>query len=144
MRALRLLLAVVLASAAQGQSALPTIARADSEWLGAMRAHDAAQIVAPYARDGMFVTATGTVVRGRDSIAALYRRRFGTIVRVVGGGIDREGMQSVNDTLVYEWGHGRLTFTDSAGTTHASRGAYLTVWRRESDGVWRIIRNLVF
>jgi uncharacterized protein (TIGR02246 family) len=143
-RLLRLLLATVLASTAHGQSASPTIARADSEWLGAMRAHDADQIVAPYARDGMFVTANGAVVRGRDSIAALYRRRFGTIVHVVDGGIDREGTQSVNDSLVYEWGHGRLTFTDSAGATHATRGAYLTVWRRESDGVWRIIRNLVF
>jgi uncharacterized protein (TIGR02246 family) len=143
-RALPLLSAIVLASTAHAQSALPTIARADSEWLGAMRAHDAERIVAPYAGDGMFITATGAVVRGRDSIAALYRRRFGTIVHVVEGGIDREGTQSVNDSLVYEWGHGRLTFTDSSGATHASRGAYLTVWRRESDGAWRIIRNLVF
>lgn len=124
--------------------ALPTIAHADSDWLGAMTAHDAERIVSAYSRDGMFVTASGTVIRGRDSIAALYRRRFGTIVHVTAGGIDREGLQSVNDTLVYEWGHGRLTFTDSSGTTHSSRGPYLTVWRRESDGAWRIIRNLVF
>lgn len=109
-----------------------------------MRAHDAGKIVSAYAAEGMFVTASGAVIRGRDSIAALYRKRFATIVQVTDGGIDREGMQSVNDTLVYEWGHGRLTFTDSAGATHTSRGPYLTVWRRESDGVWRIIRNLVF
>jgi uncharacterized protein (TIGR02246 family) len=145
-RAAVVLLAVALiAGPTRAQRApLSVIARADSEWLGAMRAHDAEKIAAPYATDGMFVSAAGVVTRGRDSIAALYRRRFGTIVHILDGGIDREGLQAVTDTLVYEWGHGRLTFTDSAGARHSFRGPYLTVWRREPDGAWRIIRNLVF
>jgi uncharacterized protein (TIGR02246 family) len=128
----------------QPRSALPTIARADSEWLGAMRARDAARIVAPYDSSGLFITATGTTVRGRDSIAALYRRRFTAIARIVDGGIVRDRVEWVNDSLCYEWGHGNLTFVDTAGATHASRTPYLTVWRRESDGAWRIIRNLTF
>jgi uncharacterized protein (TIGR02246 family) len=123
---------------------LPTIARADSEWLSAMQSHDVARIVAPYDSMGLFITATGTAIRGRDSIAALYRRRLAAIRRISSGGIDRDGIQRVNDTLAYEWGHGGMTFTDTAGTTHSVRGPYLTVWRRESDGAWRIIRNLVF
>jgi uncharacterized protein (TIGR02246 family) len=142
-----LVVAALSASAAEGagaQGALSTIVRADSEWLGAMRAHDADRIVAWYDSAGMFVTAAGVVIRGRDSIAALYRRRFKALARVTDGGIVREGTQTVNDTLVYEWGRGTLTFTDTAGTKHTSRGPYLTVWRREGDGAWRIIRNLVF
>ena len=133
-----------LAVRAQSAGALSTIDRADSDWLGAMQSRNVDRIVAPYDRDGMFVTAAGVVIRGRDSIAALYRRRLGAIARIQDGAIVRDGVQSVNDTLVFEWGHGGMTYTDTAGTAHNARGPYLTVWRKESDGAWRIIRNLVF
>ncbi|HZS62574.1 MAG TPA: SgcJ/EcaC family oxidoreductase [Gemmatimonadaceae bacterium] len=134
------------ASVTRGQAAaaLRTIDHADSDWIGAMRSRDVERIVEPYDRDGMFVTSTGTVIRGRDSIAALYRRRLTAVKRISDGAIVRDGLQAVNDSLVYEWGHGGMTFTDTSGVTHTSRGPYLTVWRRESDGAWRIIRNLVF
>src|SRR5262249_43088286 len=66
---------------AQASAALPTIDHADSDWIGAMRSRNVERIVAPYDRDGMFVTATGTVIRGRDSIATLYRRRLSAIKR---------------------------------------------------------------
>jgi uncharacterized protein (TIGR02246 family) len=145
-RALLLTLAAFAPIAARAQSvaALATIDHADSDWLGAMQSRNVERIVEPYDRDGMFVTATGGVIRGRDSIAALYRRRLGAIARIHDGAIVRDGVQAVNDTLVYEWGHGGMTFTDTAGAIHSSRGPYLTVWRKESDGAWRIIRNLVF
>ncbi len=128
----------------QAAAALRTIDHADSDWISAMRAHNVDRIVEAYDRDGLFVTATGTVIRGRDSIAALYRRRLTAIKRISDGAIVRDGVQAVNDSLVYEWGHGGMTFTDTSGVTHTSNGPYLTVWRRDSDGVWRIVRNLVF
>ena len=109
-----------------------------------MRSRNVERIVEPYDRDGMFVTVTGSVIRGRDSIAALYRRRLKAIKTVSDGAIVRDGVQAVNDSLVYEWGHGGMTFIDTSGATHRSSGPYLTVWRREPDGAWRIIRNLVF
>jgi uncharacterized protein (TIGR02246 family) len=134
----------LLVLALQTRAALATIDHADSDWLGAMQSRNVDRIVEPYDRDGMFVTATGGVIRGRDSIAALYKRRLGAIARIHDGAIVRDGMQAVNDSLVYEWGHGGMTFTDTTGATHTTRGPYLTVWRKEPDGAWRIIRNLVF
>lgn len=131
-------------SAAQVSAALPTIDHADSDWISAMKSGSVERIVEPYDRDGMFVTSTGTVISGRDSIAALYRRRLTAIKHISDGAIVRDGVQAVNDSLVYEWGHGGMTFTDTSGVTHKSNGPYLTVWRREPDGAWRIIRNLVF
>jgi uncharacterized protein (TIGR02246 family) len=148
MRAHLLSLIVVSApiAVAQGQpaTALTTIDHADSDWLGAMQSRNVERIVEPYDREGMFVTVTGVVIRGRDSIAALYRRRLGAIARIQDGAIVREGVQAVNDTLIYEWGHGGMTFTDTSGAMHKTNGPYLTVWRKEPNGTWRIIRNLVF
>jgi uncharacterized protein (TIGR02246 family) len=125
-------------------SAIPVIALADSEWLGAMRLQDAERIVAPYDNDAIFLTAGGIAIRGRANIAALYRARFPKIVHVLGGGIVQDGIRAVNDTLVYEWGHGGMTYTDSASINHTVNGPYLTVWRRFPSGKWLIIRNLVF
>lgn len=141
--ALLLLIGAARANA-QTPAALATIDHADSDWFGAMQSRNVDRIVAPYDRDGMFITAAGGVIRGRDSIAALYHRRLGAIARITEGAIVRDGVQAVNDTLVYEWGHGGMTFTDTSGATRKTLGPYLTVWRREPDGAWRIIRNLVF
>ncbi|HLB10193.1 MAG TPA: SgcJ/EcaC family oxidoreductase [Gemmatimonadaceae bacterium] len=124
--------------------AMTAIVAADSEWLDAMRQHDAARIVAPYDDDAVFITGDGTAIRGRDRIADLYRTRFHKIVRVLDGGIVQEGTRAVNDSLVFEWGHGGLTYTDSTSAEHASYGPYLTVWRRNRTGKWLIVRNLVF
>ena len=125
-------------------SAMPAIRTADSEWLGAMRLHDAARIVAPYDDDAIFIAADGTSIRGRENIAALYRTRFRKIAHVLAGGIVQDGARAVNDSLVYEWGHGGMTYTDSANTKHTTNGPYLTVWRRAPNGKWMITRNLVF
>jgi uncharacterized protein (TIGR02246 family) len=125
-------------------SAVAAITAADSEWLGAMRRHDVSRIVAPYDTGAVFITANGSTIRGRQRIADLYRARFPNIVRVSSGGIVQDGTRAVSDTLVYEWGHGGMTYTDSTNTEHTSSGPYLTVWRRSRAGVWVIIRNLVF
>jgi len=145
------LLLVIGSRTAHAQTGSPTpsgammaIVAADSEWLDAMRQHDAARIVAPYDDDAVFITADGTAIRGRDRIAELYRTRLHKIVSVLAGGIVQEGTRAVNDSLVFEWGHGGMTYTDSTNAEHASHGPYLTVWRRSRTGKWLIVRNLVF
>ena len=126
------------------KSALTAIAAADAEWLDAMRKHDVSRIVAPYDSDAVFITANGTVIRGRERIADLYRARLRNIARVSAGGIVRIGTRAPSDSLVYEWGHGGMTYADSTDAEHTSSGPYLTVWRRTRVGTWLIIRNLVF
>lgn len=123
--------------------AIATIDSVDADWLPAMRNRDAARIVAPYDSAGVFVTADGAAIRGRDSITALYKSRVAGIAHVYGGGIVREGACAASDSLVYEWGHGQLEFADSAGTRHRSGSRFLTVWRRTMSGAWRIVRNIV-
>lgn len=123
--------------------AIATIDSVDADWLPAMRDRDAARIVAPYDSAGVFVTADGAAIRGRDSITALYRTRVAGIAHVYGGGIVREGTCAASDSLVYEWGHGQLDFADSAGTRRRSGSRFLTVWRRTMSGAWRIVRNIV-
>lgn len=125
-------------------SAAPVMDRVDAEWLGAMEAGDAERLAAPYASDAVFVTPAGQVVVGREAIAALYRIGATDGSKVVRGGIHRDGAQPVGFGLVYEWGHGGATRREVGGREVTHEGSYLTVWRRDSAGTWKIIRNMAF
>jgi ketosteroid isomerase-like protein len=37
-----------------------------------------------------------------------------------------------------------LTSLDAAGRPVISGGPYLTAWRRDADGHWKIVRNIAF
>lgn len=116
----------------------------DAEWLGAMQAGDADRLAAPYAADAVFVTPTGRVVVGREAIADLYRTGFANGSKVVRGGIHRDGAQPGGFGFVYEWGHGGATRRETDGREVTHEGPYLTVWRRDPTGTWKIIRNMAF
>ena len=136
--------AVAMTPADDVASAVPVIDQVDAEWIGAMQDGDADRLAAPYAPDAVFVMPTGRVVVGREAIAGLYRTGFASGGRVVSGGIHRDGVQSGGFGLVYEWGHGGATRREADGHEVVHEGAYLTVWRRDPAGSWRIIRNLAF
>jgi uncharacterized protein (TIGR02246 family) len=125
-------------------SAVPVMDQVDADWLGDMQAGDAERLAAPYATDAVFVTPTGRVVVGREAIAGLYRAGFSQGSKVLRGGIHRDGAQSAGYGLVYEWGHGGATRREADGREVAHEGAYLTVWRRDAAGTWKIVRNMAF
>lgn len=123
-------------------SARQAIEDANSGWLPAMKRGDAASVAAAYAADGVLITSKGDAIRGRAAIAALYRNELVHLGQVVDGGLMQEGV-TVSGGLIYEWGHGWLAFRQKDGKRRVSSGPYFTVWRREPDGTWAIIRNLV-
>lgn len=123
-------------------SARNAIESANAGWMPAMERGDAAAVAAAYAIDGVLITADGTAIRGRAAIEARYQAGFAAMGQVTGGGLVQEGV-TVSGALIYEWGHGWLAFRRKDGKSGMSSGPYLTVWRREADGHWAIIRNLV-
>lgn len=124
--------------------ALTTIDRVDADSLPAMKAGDAARLAEPYAHDAVFVTPDGKAILGHDGIAELYRAGAASGRKVIEGGIHRLGVREGGGGMVYEWGRGGSTRVgpDGARTTH--QGQYLTVWKRDEGGAWRIIRNMAF
>jgi ketosteroid isomerase-like protein len=125
-------------------SARPDIEAANAAWIPGLRRRDAASIVAAYADSGIFVSPDGTVVRGRAAVAAMYAARFPRLREIRAGAVVQDGLAAAGPALVYEWGHAWLEMAPAAagGAPVRSGGAYLTVWRRESDGHWHIARNL--
>jgi uncharacterized protein (TIGR02246 family) len=118
-----------------------TIADANAAWLRATKQEDASAMAEPYADDGVFVTATGEVVRGRAAIEQLMRDRFAKTGRVVDGRIVEDGLKRAG-SMIYEWGHVELQFARDGSKPVGLKGRYLTVWAADATGHWRIVRNL--
>jgi uncharacterized protein (TIGR02246 family) len=145
--ALGLIAAAVSAQASEHTNwvadAMPAIRRANSEWSEAMKSGDVDVIAKPYAIDAVFVTADGNSIRGRTAIKDFYRSRLNGKAPVVSATILRRGAAVGDDGLVYEWGVGTVVVRSSGGALETRGGPYLTVWKREGNGQWEIIRNVV-
>ena len=133
---------VISAAAKSGDPKLDeTIHKANSDWLSAMKTGDAATIAAPYAEDGIFVGADGVCTKGRSEIEKLYLTRFQKAGVAASTKIDSRNV-TVDGDLAYESGYGEIGFNKDGKTTTGG-GRYLTVWQRQADGDWKIIRNIV-
>jgi uncharacterized protein (TIGR02246 family) len=137
---------VRLDTAAILASARPEIEAANAAWLPGLKQHDAKSIAAPYADSGLFIAGNGTVTRGRDAVARMYEARFPKLRPIHAGGIEQDGLTVVAPRRIVEWGRGWLEMEPerTGAPPVRSGGSYVTVWERQADGPWRIVRNMAF
>jgi uncharacterized protein (TIGR02246 family) len=137
---------VRLDTAAILSSARPEIEAANAAWLPGLRQHDAKSIAAPYADSGLFIAANGTVTRGRDEVARMYEARFPRLRPIRAGGIVQDGLTVLAPRRIVEWGRGWLDLEPEREGSPPVRsgGSYVTIWERQADGHWRIVRNMAF
>ena len=132
---------------AADSTSVPARARAaidsvNAAWLPALQRRDGAAIADAYADDGVLVAATGETDRGRAAIERVMREAAERVGTVLGGKLVQDGITRAGP-LIYEWGHAELEIARPGGAAPARvTGRYLTVWRQDGDGRWRIIRNL--
>lgn len=97
--------------------------------------------VAHFADHGVMLPAGRPLVRGRQAIADLMRPAF-----------DSEGFSllwepteadvSLSGELGYTLGRYERTAVDSDGSEVSSTGKYVTIWKRQADGSWRVIVDI--
>ena len=145
-RVRRMATAPRLDTAAILASARPEIDAANAAWFPGMQRRDADAIAAAYADSGLFIAGDGAVTRGRAAVARMYAARFARLRPIRNGGVVQDGLTVVGPTRIVEWGHGWLELAPERDGQPPvrSEGSYLTVWQREADGHWRIVRNLAF
>jgi uncharacterized protein (TIGR02246 family) len=137
-----LLLLAAGAVAGDADAALKSAVRkANAEWAEAMKTGDAAVIAAPYTDDAVFVLADGKTLLGRAAIEAMYRNGFRKGGLASATTIDSKSLVRDGD-LAYESGSADVSVVRQDKTI-TKRGRYLTVWQAQSDGAWKIVRNLV-
>ena len=117
------------------------IEKANSEFIVAMKTGDAATIAAPYTENASFITIDGACIQGRTEIEKMYRDRFARIGRVSSTKINSKKLV-VDGDLAYESGYGEIGVIKD-GKLSINGGRFLTVWQRQANGDWKILRNVV-
>jgi uncharacterized protein (TIGR02246 family) len=116
------------------------IEAANARQIDAILKGDVEGAAANYAEDAIFMNPGAPAAQGKAALVALFDGmiqattfsdvRMQTNDVVVGG------------DLAVENGSYRWTLTPKGGKPMPDSGKYMTVWRRQADGSWRIIRDI--
>jgi uncharacterized protein (TIGR02246 family) len=118
-----------------------TIQAREKEWSAAFLAGDAAGVAALYTEDGAQVQASGDWFRGRDGITKAMQTQFDTLAVTAREDITDEVFPAGD--YVVEIGHYSYQGTSKAGNKpRSAAGRYMVLWRKDTDGVWRLHRDI--
>ncbi len=145
---LPLMVVVLLTTPAAAQSpAAPStttvreaIDRGYVDYVKAFAEADAAALAAVYEAQGARLNSNGVVVQGRAAITEDVSRFLDRVgpVEVIIEIVDLW----VIDDMVYETGTWSYSYTPSGQDKRTSGGRYVTVWKRQADGHWKILADL--
>lgn len=111
----------------------------NATWFRIYNTHDAAALAALYAEDAVLMMPGAAVARGREAIAAAYKKDMDGMAK--SGYMNNEGSDSeVGTSGDLAWESNTFNITDKAGKK-IDAGKYVTVFARK-DGKWMIIRDI--
>ena len=116
------------------------IEAANARFLDAFKRGDKAGLVANYTEDAILMMANEEAWRGRGGI----EKGFAGLLSQVSfkdGATKTEDVMLAGD-LAAETGTFWWTLQPKAGAEIKDKGKYLTVWKRQPDGSWKIVRDI--
>ncbi len=110
-----------------------------TNWLRLSAAGDISQILPLMAEDVVFLVAGQPPMRGREAFAASFAGWQGKFSLETDCEIQEV---QVNGNLAYSWTRLSVTMTPvDGGPANRRSGNTLTVWRKNADGNWQILRD---
>jgi uncharacterized protein (TIGR02246 family) len=109
----------------------------NGEWIAGQKAGNADRMAALFDNDGSQFGAKGRVIRGRKAIHDRFADGFKTSGPALDFTITTLEVWLVDD-LAYESGNYTLKLQPKAKDTSSFSGKYVTIWKRQRDGSWKI------
>ena len=133
--------APLTAQAPDNRSAvMAAIERGNAEYIAAFAQPDAQAFARVYDPQGARFESDGRMIRGRDAIAADFTdfvNRVGPVTVTI-----KTDDLWVVDSTAYETGRWTYTYTPPGVPTRTIGGRYVTVWKKQPDGGWRITADM--
>ncbi len=117
------------------------IRQADLAWSKAMTDKQLDATVSHYAEEASIFPPNAPTATGKSAIRDVWTRYFampGFLVTCHPVKIEA----SRSGDIGYTQGPYDLAFNDAKGKTIKDRGRYLAVWKKQSDGAWRVVADI--
>ena len=119
-------------------SARRQIDAGNQAWIDGMKQSNVAMIAATYTSDAVDCSPEGNCIRGRAAIEEHMKEEMAKRGKAESASVTSSGSVQ-QGRFVYEWGQATASFPNGKKVVDH----YLTAWREEPDGTWKIFRNLV-
>jgi ketosteroid isomerase-like protein len=113
------------------------IRKADGDWLKAIQSKDLVRVLAFYRDDAEWLLRDTPPIVGKKGIQTTWSGLFA----MPGSWIQwdpRTADVSVSGDLGYSMGTYEMRFSDQKGKEVIQKGSYVTVWKRDVDGAWKL------
>jgi len=107
-------------------------------WIDGMKQGNVELITATYTSDAVDCSAEGDCIRGHAAIEEHMKEEITKLGKAESASVTSIGSVQ-QGRFVYEWGQAKASFPNGKKVVDQ----YLTAWREEPDGTWKIFRNLV-
>ncbi len=138
--ALAFLIAAALAPAAE-PGPEQVLVRREGEFLDAVRARDIERFLAFWAEDGATFPGGAPIAVGRSAARAQWEGLLADSASTMTWSPVRAEIAGSGD-LGYTYGTYEIVRRVDGREVSRRTGKYLTVWRREKDGVWRVAADI--
>jgi len=124
------------------QQDLQSLLATDREWAKvASDGKNADSVLAYWTEDARVVMPGAPILAGKPAIRGMVEGSMKTPGFHITWTPD-SGVVSRSGDLGYTYGTNEFTAPDSTGKLVTTRGRYLTVWRKDSDGRWRCVEDI--
>lgn len=125
--------------AQQARAADEAAIRANSiAWSQAATAKDLDKVISFYADDAVELPNQGPAAKGKENI----RKTWGPLLAPPGSGLSWQTSSleiARSGELAYETGNYNFVTIDKKGKTNDQKGKYVVVWKKQSDGSWKVV-----
>jgi ketosteroid isomerase-like protein len=130
-----------LSFAQKGMSPTDAVRTADQDWEKVFAAKDLGKSVAFCAQDGAVLGANAPIANGAEAISKLFAGFFALPNLKMSWSVNRADVAKSGE-LGYTSGVYEMSFSDPSGKTIQDKGKYVTVWKKQADGSWKVLLDI--
>ena len=114
---------------------------ADQDWLKVFAAKDLEKSVAFCTGDASVLAPNAPIATGKQAIGELFKGFFSIPALTIEWHPAKVEVARSGE-MAYSTGAYKMTFKDAAGKTITDNGKYVTVWKKQSDGSWKVALDI--
>ncbi|HEV7967618.1 MAG TPA: nuclear transport factor 2 family protein [Candidatus Acidoferrales bacterium] len=114
---------------------------ADAAWLRAFTARDVDKSVSFCDERASMLVPNAPIATGKKAIAKLIAAGFALRDYKLAWRPDRAGVARSGE-LAYTSGKYKVSFKNALGETISDKGKYLMVWKKQTDGAWKVLFDM--